>query len=247
MAFLKGLDVSRIKEAVGTGIKTAQENIANIDVDEVVQGAKDAASTGMSAVGKAIDNVRQKEDEASSEEETPYKELTGLLWCMAYVDGEISAEEKATLEELSSSIDENYSDYAEEIGEEYDAKLAKASKEFGYRSAVKIEAQKLVESLELSPTDAKLLCWNLIALANADGLDESEADLIRFIGETAGVETAVVEELRNFSDAITEIERSIEQLKGSDRSYGEIEQIVSDYVKRQQNLLEAAQSLISDR
>lgn len=246
MAFLKGLDIDRIKESFESGLKTAQESISNIDMNEVVQGAKNAATTGASAVGKAIGDALQKEPENSGEK-PQYRELVGLLWCMAYADGAISADEKATLEELSTSIDEDYSSYSEELEQEYGLRLLEAGKEFGHRNAVKIEAQKLVESLDMSPTDAKLLCWNLFALASSDGLDESETDLIRFIGEKARVDSAIIEELRNYSDAIIEIEKSIETLRQSDRSYSEIEPIVSEYTKREQNLIAAAESLVSDK
>ncbi len=245
MAFLKGLKVDRIKETLETGVKTARENVPNIGVNEVVQGAMGLAATGASAIGKSINGAVRKKP--SEEEASSYREFISLLWCLAHVDGSISEDERKTLGELSASIDPDYESYAREVEEECGTKLAEAGKEFGHENAAKIEAQRIIESLSPTSEEAKLLCWNLFALANSDGLDESEVDFIRFASEKAGVEAAVIEELKNYSDAIIEIEESIEQLKRSDRSYGEIEPLVSEFVKRQNVLVEAAQALIADR
>ena len=101
--------------------------------------------------------------------------------------------------------------------------------------------------MEPSPRDARLLCWNLLAIANSDGLDEREADFIRFVSERAGLDPVVFEEFRNYSDAIVEIERSQEQLKESDRTYSEIEPIMTEFEKRKQTIIEAAQALVTDK
>ena len=88
---------------------------------------------------------------------------------------------------------------------------------------------------------------NLLSLANSDGIDESELDLIRYVGEKAEIDPAAFAELKNYSDAIAEIERSIEELKQSGRSYGEIEPLVAEFTQRERTIIEAAQSLITDR
>lgn len=245
MAFLKGLDIGRLKGAVESGARTAREGVANIKVDDIVQGARDIATTGKTKAKEALESVSQKSPE---EEEAPtFKDFIALLWCLANVDGVVSPEEREKLSELASNLDEEYGTYAAELEQECALKLQKHAKEFGQQNAAKIEAQMIIESLELTPRDAKLLCWNLLALANSDGLEERELDFMRFANEKAGVDSAAFEELRNYSDAIVEIERAREQLKASNRSYGEIEPLVSEFTERERLIIKAAQSLVTDR
>lgn len=273
MSFLKKLNVDAVKDAFATGVKAAQKNLSNMDVGEmaqtakevatstvknarenissidahdVVEGAKKVASSGASAVGKAVEGLTQKSPE-EKEEEAPVKGLITLLWCMAYVDGVISEEERDSLKVLSISIDATYESYGDELEDAFSHKLVENGKEFGHVNAVKIEAKEIIESLELTPTDVKLLCWNLLALANSDGLEDSELDLIRYIGEQTGLEASIVEELRNYNDAIVETAKARDQLRQSNRSYGEIEPLMNELAKREQALIEAAQALISDR
>ena len=273
MSFLKKLNVDSIREGLVGGLKSAQESISNIDVDEVVKnasdaatsgvkaiqetisnidvneavkGAKDAASSGINAVGKAVESITQKAPDNEEIDEASSRKTVELLWCMAFADEVVTDAERETLNELSGNIDSNYETYQAEIEDQFTLKLAENAREFGHLAAVKIEARDIIKSLELTPTEAKLLCWNLLALASSDGLEDNELDLIRFIGEQSGLEASVVDELRNYSDAIVETANAREQLKQSSRSYSEIEPLVNELASREQTLIEAAQSLIAD-
>lgn len=244
MAFLKGLDLGKIMGAVESGVKSAKDGLSKIDLEGVVQGAKEAVASGVDAVGGAIDRITGKEEAG---ENPSFKEFISLLWYLASVDGVVSEEEKETLGQLAASLDESYGEYASELETECLAKLDEGRREFGAQDAAKIEAQKIVEALKPSMQDAKLLCWNLLALANSDAIDEHEIDFIRFVSEKSGVSASVFEELRNYSDAIVEIGRSRENLRTSNRSYAEIEPLVNELADREQTILRAAQALVADR
>lgn len=274
MSFLKKLNANSIKESLADGVKSAQksisnidvtaivknatdaatigakavqEGVSNIDVGEAIKGAKDAATSGIETVSKTVGSIAHKSPKKGEEEDTSFRKFIELLWCMAYADETITEAERETLNELSSGFDENYEAYRAEIEDEFAIRLEGNKKEFGNLAAVKIEAKSIIESLELTPAEAKLLCWNLLALASSDGLDDNELDLIRFIGKQSGLEASIVEELRNYSDTILEIARAREQLKQSTRSYSEIEPLINELANREQALIEAAQSLIADR
>ena len=247
MAFLKGLNIDSIKGTLEAGVKTAQDGLSSIRVDAVLKDAREAATAGVATVGKAIESATRKAPEEADEQDSGTKGFVALLWCLAYSDGMVTDAERGVLDELSRAVDENYETYSFEIEQELALRLEESAREFGHGSAAKIEAQKIVEPLGLSPMESKLLCWNLFALANSDDLDESELDLIRFIGEKTGVEPAVFEEFKNYSYAIVEIEKSIEELKRSNRSYGEIEPLVNEFGKREKTIVAAAQALVADR
>lgn len=254
MAFF---DLSKIREGVesgakmaqeglAAGIKSAQEGLSNFKVDDMVEGARGAVATGTSAIGGIIDGIVPKD---SKEDEPPSscREFVAILWYLVHVDGAFSVEEREALDRIAGDIDSNYSAYASELEEECASTYKVSVAEFGLQAAAKVEAQKIIESMEISPRDAKLMCWNLLALAGSDGIDESELDFIRFVSAKAGVSQSVFEELRNYNDAIVEIGTTCDQLKASDRGYSEIEPLVSEFEKREQVILEAVQALVSDR
>lgn len=247
MALFKGIDVDKIKGAVESGAKAAQKGLSNIKVDEIAKSAKGAVETGAQNAGNLIEKIKNRQTDEEQPQDQTYRDFIALLWYLASVDGEITSEEKAKLDELAQSLDEKYGEYAAELTQECSSAIQVSKKEFGVQNAAKIETQKLIEALEPTPRDARLLCWNLLAIANSDGLDEREADFIRFVSERAGLDSAVFEELKNYSNAIVEIERSQEQLKASNRTYSEIEPIMTEFAKRKQTIIEAAQALVTDR
>ena len=247
MALFKGIDVDKIKGAVESGARAAQKGLSNIKVDEIAKSAKDAVETGAQNAGNLIEKIKNKQVDDEQQQDQPYRDFVALLWYLASVDGEITSEEKAKIDELAKSFDDDYEEYATELVQECTSEIRVSENEFGLQNAAKIEAQKLIETLEPSPRDARLLCWNLLAIANSDGLDEREADFIRFVSERAGLDPVVFEEFRNYSDAIVEIECSQEQLKESDRTYSEIEPIMTEFEKRKQTIIEAAQALVTDK
>ena len=248
---ISSIDVGEIvknaSDAAATGVKAVQEGVSNIDIGEAVEGAKEAAASGANAVGKTVESITQKAPDNEEEGDSSSRKMVELLWCMAFADEVITDEERETLNELSSAFDADFESYQAGIEHEFGSALAENSKEFGHATAVKLEAKRIIESLEPTFTEAKLLCWNLLALASSDGLDDSELDLIRFIGKQMELEASIVEELRNYTDAIVETGRAREQLKRSTRSYSEIEPLIAELEKREQTLVEAAQSLITDK
>ena len=61
MSFLKKLNVDSIKESLVDGVKAAQEGISNIDVDELVKNASDAATSGAKAIQDAVSSIDVEE------------------------------------------------------------------------------------------------------------------------------------------------------------------------------------------
>lgn len=243
MGLFDGLKLDKLAESAQAGVKALQENVAKINVDEIVKSAKDAAETGMAMVGKAVSDLTgNKEDET---EET--KDLISLFWCLAHIDGAFSAEEREKLASMATSLDESYPTYADELERQLSARLESNIQEFGVQSAAKFEAQKILGGMELTPRDAKLLVWNLLAVATADGMEARELDFIAFVAKKVQLEANVMFELKNYSDALVELGRARDELKASSRPYAQIEPLVAELSIREQAIIQAAQSLVTDR
>lgn len=258
MAFLKGFDLGKLKDGVESGVKmahggldaglkAAQEGIANFKVEDMVQGARETVEAGVSTIGSAVGSLMPKTPGEEPESPSNCREFIALLWYLANIDGVVTDQERETLNQLAGSLDDAYANYSEGLEKECSAAFSTAVRDFGPQAAAKVEAQKIIESLAPAPVEAKLMCWNLLALANADGLDANELDYIRFVSEEAGVSRSVFEELRNYSDAVVEIGKARESLKASDRPYNEVEPLVNEYAERERVVLDSAQALISDR
>lgn len=237
------LDAEAIGKSVESGIRFMQKNAEKVDAERVAQDAKNLAASGAAGANKLLGKLKKKPEEA---EPQAFREFVALLWYLANADGAISPEEEEKIAQLAASMDENSFSYMADVSQDCAMKLAKSGQEFGSHNATKIEAQKVIETLNLSVRDAKLLCWNLLAVANADGLDDREADFIRFASEKAGLDPAVFEELRNYSDALVEIEAARTQLKESNRSYASVEPLINELAQREQKIIQAAQALITD-
>lgn len=244
MAFLKSLNIDKIIGAVEAGAKSVQEGVSNLNIEEAVQGAKSAAAAGVDKIGGAVSGALSKS--ANEEESAGLKGFISLLWCLASVDGVISEKERQTLGELARAFDEGYEAYAEELESDCLARIKANSDEFGWDNAMKIEAREIIASMGVTTRDAKLLCWNLLALANSDGVEQPELDFIRFIGKECGLDPAVFEEFKNYGDAVGEIEAACNALKSSNRPYAEIEPLINEFAERQRIILDAAQALIMD-
>ena len=247
MAIPKGLNIGRLKESVKGGVKAAQEGLSKVDASRAAQDAKDLAKRGVSNVSEAVKGVAKRSAEVESEKASPVKSFIALLWLLAYIDGDASEGERARISELAKLMDEGYDAYAEGLEAECAAKMERDAREFGRVAAAKMTARSFVAALDVSRQEAKLVCWNLLAVASSDGISDDELGFTRFVSEELGVSPAVFEELENYSAAVVEIASSRERLRESQRSYAEIEPLVKELENRERTIIEAAQALVTDR
>ena len=239
------IDAREVAKFVEGGIKASKEALGSFDVAEAAQDAKSLVSSGAENASKFIGGLFKKDEE--QQETNPRTDFIALLWLLALTNDSLSTEEEKRIDEIALSLDESYKSYASEMKTACTELVAENAREFGAASAAKMQAKTLIDGMEPSARDGKLLCWNLFAVANADGLDEAEIDFIRYASEAAGVDAGVFEELRNYSCTINEIEQERQALRTVDRSYGIINPIMDELSSRQQVIIEAAQALVMDK
>lgn len=201
-----------------------------------------AVEAGVHAVEQAIDGSKG----AQPEERSPYEGFAALLWCLAHADGEVSQMETEKLAETMRSIDPRYDSYAASVEADCRKRIQAESVEFGWKSAAKLEAKRIIGSMDTDPQGAKLLCWNLLAIAYSDGVTDSEKDFIRYSCSKAGLDDAVFEELCAYNDALVEIARLSEHLRETGCSEAQAE-TTANLANRERTIIEAAQALITDR
>lgn len=100
--------------------------------------------------------------------------MISLLWFLAHADGSVSDQEKTSLSQIAPLLDEAYDTYAVDLATTCEARMAASAREFGAANAPKIEAGRTIDSMNTQELNGKLLCWNMLALADSDGIDEAE-------------------------------------------------------------------------
>lgn len=246
MAKLK-VGLGKIKDVAGGGMKAVQSGVARIDVGARARDAKNLANVATASAAELAKGIKRAPSEANENDgASDYRNFFALLWCVASVDGEVSPEEKERIYEIALGMDEGYGAYAEDLERECLLRLRSNERDFGWQSGVKVEAQRALEALPLSRVEAKLVCWNLLAVATFGGLGKEEIDFVRFVGSRAGVSSSDFEELLNYAFAIVDIAKTRESLRESNRRYSEVEPLVSELAKREQAVLKAAQALVAD-
>lgn len=275
MDFFKGIDFGGIKNAVEAGVKQAQNGIDEITKSDLAKNASEAiaggtanagkvldaigvqdvvndiqgkVSEGLSLAGKTIEDALHPEsgDNGNDDEGNDAKMLIAIFWCMAAVDEQISEEEKDKIRELAKQIDAEYCLYGERLENEVLSRLNEEGEEFGWQSASKMISARAIEALDLSPQDARLLCWNLLAISWTDSISEQEMQFVDYIARKSDVDECIVSEFKNYAKAIDEIEASINVLRESNRPFREVEPFIEEAGNRVRNILSAAQSLVAD-
>lgn len=250
----------KVQQVVESGAKRVQDGVANVKLDELATGAFDAGKKALDEANAAVSNAATAGKDAFGKvlagtglvkQDVPKppdrRDMVSLLWFLAHADGSVSDEEKTSISQIAPLLDEAYGSYAAELEETCAERLTNSAREFGASNAAKVEAGRTIDAMDASGLNERLLCWNMLALAGSDGIDDAELDYVRYVSERTGVDHAIFEELVNYRRAIDEIAASKEGLKSANRSYGEIEPLVSEFSARQMKLVEAAQALVSNR
>ncbi|MBR3158023.1 MAG: TerB family tellurite resistance protein [Atopobiaceae bacterium] len=97
-----------------------------------------------------------------------------------------------------------------------------------------------------SPITARLLLWNMLAIAFADDtFDDSERELINHIANRFGVSETILLEMQDCLMTMADIEREERWVKTSNRPYLTIESVVNELEVRKAAVYESIQSLIA--
>jgi len=249
MENIKGIDLDGLKKTLNDGVKTVQENAKNFDVNDAVHKLSDAASAGAGIATTLVNEFKEgydKSDEKASGLPPTTTTFTKLMAYLAFADGNVTQEEYRKFVEIGHEIDEHFNEYGDDLMTECLSQVEANKEEFGHLNAVKIGAQKTLENLNLSDQEKKTLCWDMLTIAGADGFDDSEIDLIRFVSQKLGLDPVVLQEMRNYYGAVTDLECEKALIAQSKRPYNEIEPIANRISVRQLAVADAIHDLIED-
>lgn len=233
-----------ISKGADDATKALGEGVRNFDAGEAMQKIGDAASAGVDEIGKAIGGLTNQIPEEDQEDSS--RSFIALLCYLAAADGSVSQAEKEKISAISTDLDGDANANHLETIDEFVMQVHNESDEFGYLAAAKMNARRMLEGATLTDQEKKVICWNLFAVASADGLSTSESDFIRYVCEQTNLDKAIVEELSNYNDAITELGAVKDRMRTSNKSFSEIEPLVDEIIVRERTIIKAAEALVTD-
>lgn len=249
MENIKGIDLDGLKKTLNDGVKTVQENAKNFDVNDTMHKLSDAASAGAGIATNLVNEFKEgynKSDEKASGFSPTTTTFAKLMAYLASADGNVTQEEYKKFVEIGHEMDGRFNEYGDDLMTECLGQVEANKKEFGHLNAVKIGAQKTLENLNLSDQEKKTLCWDMLTIAGADGFDDSEIDLIRFVSQKLGLDPVVLQEMKNYYGAVADLECEKALITQSKRPYNEIEPIANRISVRQLAVTDAIHDLIED-
>ncbi len=250
MTTFKGIDLNSIKHALDDGAKAIQEGAKTIDVDGAIHKISDVASNGASTASTMVGQFKQAyngtEEEKAVVIPSSTEAFAKILAHLALSDGDVTQEERTKLADICRELGVSSDGYGDSVIAECSSQVESDQREFGRSSAIKIGAQKVIEGAYLNDQEKKTLCWDMLTVGGADGFDESEVDLIRFVSQKFGVDPVTLQEMKNYYGAAADIEREREQIGNSSRPYNQIDPIANELSDRQLAITDAIRNLIED-
>ena len=179
------------------------------------------------------------------------KGTVAAFYYLMAADGEIGSAEQEKLRQIAAEIElEGFESCLEEIQAEFENRQAGALND---DEPYDLLSEGVDDALAENPTEEengvtpRLLLWDLLVMANADGqYHPQERRLIRHVARTIGVEKSVFLEMEQLLQSDAAITRELAWLAASNRPYTEIRPLVEEMETRQAVLRREAELLIAD-
>ena len=174
-----------------------------------------------------------------------------LFYYLMAADGELSEDELELFYGLSAEFDLESEGYVAQVVSECEAELLRHPSSISplisamtCADGVLFQLQRLEEGE--TPVVPRLVIWNLLAIALADGsYGDAEREYITHINTHFGVDEVILSEMEGSVLATLDLDREIAWIKTTNDSYLAIEQTVIELERRKAAVVEGIQSLIA--
>ena len=250
MGFLKGLK------------KTLKESAANLP-----DAVKDIN------VGDSLSSLKKKSDDTLSKLKTDSSDLLArakdamkapreanemilpsdalrIIYFLISSDMEITPEEMEMFDAVGSDMDPAFADHKEFIVSECAGLMDQASDQDDYYDLIRDQITASLQSSKSSSEGSihpRLLIWNLISIAFADGdYSDNEKRMIRSVVRLMNIDMSVMLEMEAAVQTLLAIRKEEEFLKSSNRKYTEVEVQINEIADRKNVIMQSVQALMTD-
>lgn len=173
-----------------------------------------------------------------------------LVYLLMSSDGKISAEESDRFDSIGAEMDSDFDSDREELVNCVEAEIAKASDETERFDTIRDFVGNVIRteiSTETTAIEARLVLWNLVAVAYCDGeCSESEKRLMRSTCRELGINTDVLLEMQTAAETMIAIEGEKNYLRSSARPYAEVEKPMKILEAREKTVMCGVHALLGD-
>ena len=238
-------------EKAQTGAKTLKDATKR-EADKLSESVKTAAEHK-----KADYDEKKAEKQAAAEKAAieasgvtaiaPQKAVKIFYYLMA-IDRKITPEEEEKFELIGREMDPDFEAHKEELIKECKEQMEKIIDAEDYYDVIQDGIEAALSGEQVSNNGfvtPKLLLWDLLTIAYGDDeYDEEERKLLKYVVRKLNIAKDVFMEMESSILTVSDIEKEITWIKGTDRPYLVIEKQIKELEKRRDDILFAAKALI---
>lgn len=186
---------------------------------------------------------------AANEPQMTVHDALAMIYLLMNVDGQYSQEEEAVFNSAGKEINLQFNESKDSLVKECQEIVNKAQNgDFLENIRQALEELMIHSSKETDQTiGGRLMVWNLIAAAYADGLcSKEEHELILYVTEQLHVAEDVEMEMEAAMKTMLAVNREEQWLNDSNRPFRTIQPQMEEVKKRKENIMQGVQALLKD-
>lgn len=250
MGFLKGL-----KKTLKESAANLPDSVKDINVGESLSSLKKKSEDTFSKLkSDSSDLIAKAKDAMAAPKEANELILPSdalrIIYFLISSDMELSSEELEMFDAIGADMDPAFGNHKDMIISECSAYMEQASDQDDYYDLIRDQITAALQSSKASSEGTihpRLLIWNLISIAFADGdYSDNERRMIRSVVRLMNIDLSVMLEMEAAVQTLLSIEREEEFLKSSDRKYAEVELQMNEIADRKTVIMQSVQALMTD-
>ncbi len=268
------IDFSGALKKAGDAAKKASEKAAiaaQVGAEKAQVGAKVLKDATKKEADKLSESVKtaaeqkkadyaQKKAEKKAAAEKAAIEATGvtaiapqsavkIFYYLMAIDRKITPEEEEKFDLIGKEMDPDFEAHKEVLIKECSAQMEKIIDAEDYYDAIQDGIEAALSGEQVSNcgfVTPKLLLWDLLTIAYGDDeYGEEERKILKYVVRKLNIAKDVFLEMESSILTVSDIEKEITWIKGTDRTYLVIEKQVKELEKRRDDILLAIKALIT--
>ncbi len=264
------IDFSGALKKAGDAAKKASEKAAiaaqvgaekaQVGAKVLKEGADKLSESVKTAAEQKKADYAQKKAEKKAAAEKAAIEATGvtaiapqsavkIFYYLMAIDRKITPEEEEKFDLIGKEMDPDFETHKEVLIKECSAQMEKIIDAEDYYDAIQDGIEEALSGEQVSNhgfVTPKLLLWDLLTIAYGDDeYGEEERKILKYIVRKLNIAKDVFLEMESSILTVSDIEKEITWIKGTDRTYLVIEKQVKELEKRRDDILFAIKALIT--
>ena len=223
--------------------------------DSVVKGAGKLGADAAGAIADTGNSLVRKTQEAFTKKAPPNNlicpnDAMKIVYYVMAADGKMDKLELKGFDNIGKQVDPKFKENKKEIEDECKKTIKAAKKNEEYLDILLESVVDIIKDSAKSSEGSippKLLLWNLIVIAFAEGkYSKTEKRIIHAVARRTKIDSTIVKEMENSVRTVQLIEKEETALRGSKKIYSEVDTILKELGHRKEVIMESAFALIND-